>query len=57
MCTIIMDNIIFKIIFEYISRIDVYATTEYTAPNRLASISLMFFILLFNIVPVAYKIM
>ena len=51
-----MDNIIFKIVFEYISKIDIYEMIAYALPIVLDINVLIIFGGSFNTVPVANKI-
>lgn len=57
MYTIAIDNIIFNIVFEYISKMDVYETIAYMLPSILEINVLIIFSGAFTIVPVANKIM
>ena len=52
----IIDNIVFKIIFEYIFTFNTYSKVAYIAPIRLAQNILKYDFLLLEISPVAYKI-
>ena len=52
----IIDNIVFKIIFEYIFTFNAYSKVAYIAPIKLAKNILKYDFLLLEISPVAYKI-
>ena len=56
MYTIAIDNIIFKNMFEYISKIDIYEIIAYILPIVLDIKVLIILIGAFTIVPVANKI-
>ena len=56
MYTIAMDKVIFKNIFEYISKIDIYEIIAYILPIVLDMNVLSILIGAFTIVPVANKI-
>ena len=52
-----MDKVIFKKIFEYISKIDMYEITAYMLPIALDINVLIIFMGAFTIIPVANNIM
>ena len=55
--TITSDKIIFNIIFEYISNLDMYSKIAYKLPIKLATNVLIIFTGIFSIISQAYIIM